>query len=291
MSHKEILNILQQQVKPALGCTEPVAVALAVSTAYKEISGNVERIIIRLSPNIYKNGMRVGIPGTKEKGIIFAVALSIVCAEPSLGLELFKNANDEAAKAAKLISKDLISIELDDKQGNFFIEALVKTDNGMARCVIKDSHTNIVHLEADGKVLLSNETVCAFDNGTVMRNETLASLTVKEILDFTESVAYEDIKFLLDGVALNITIANKGLEDRIGLGAGMSRLLQKGILRDDIVNKVRILTSAACDARMAGINLPVMSSAGSGNHGITAIIPPTIVSEYLGYDDESWPGR
>lgn len=90
MSREDILNILKQQVKPARGCTEPVAVALAVSTAYKEIKGNIEAINVKLSPNIYKNGMRVGIPGTKEKGIVFAVALSVICADPKLGLELFK---------------------------------------------------------------------------------------------------------------------------------------------------------------------------------------------------------
>ena len=288
MIRDDILNILKQQVKPARGCTEPVAVALAVSTAYREIKGNIEQINIKLSPNIYKNGMRVGIPGTKEKGIIFAVALSVICADPSLGLELFKNVNNKCIEETKeLISKNRIKVEIEDNQSNLFIEAKIKTDKGQACCIVKDSHTNIVYLEADGKVVYSEkDRKCAFDEGFSTHKASLSDLSVKEIKDFVESVAYEDIEFLLDGVMLNITMANKGLEGKIGLGAGMSQLLQKGILRDDIVNKVRILTSSACDARMAGINLPVMSSAGSGNHGITAIIPPTVVSRYLGYDDK-----
>lgn len=289
MSRNDILNILKQQVRPARGCTEPVAVALAVSTAYRETKGNIEEINVKLSPNIYKNGMRVGIPGTtKEKGIVFAVALSVICADPALGLELFENVNDSCIeKARSLMSKNKIIVEIENNQGNFFIEAKLRTDKGEACCRIKDSHTNIVYLEADGRIVYSEEDKkCAFDEGFSGHRASLASLSVKGIKDFAESVAYEDIRFLLDGVELNINMANKGLEDRIGLAAGMSQLLQKGILRDDIVNQVRILTSAACDARMAGINLPVMSSAGSGNHGITAIIPPTVVCRYLGYSEE-----
>ena len=288
LSGEDILNILKQQVKPALGCTEPVAVALAVSTAYKEIGGNVKEISVNLSPNIYKNGMRVGIPGTKEKGIVFAVALSVICADPGLGLELFKNVNacciDEARK---LVVENKIAVEIVADQGNFFIEAKIKTDKGEACCIVKDNHTNIVYLEANGKTVYSEaDKKCASSVGFSGNNVSLINLSIKQIKEFAENAAFEDIKFLLDGVELNINMANKGLEGKIGLGAGMGQLLQKGILKDDIVNQVRILTSAACDARMAGINLPVMSSAGSGNHGITAIIPPTIVCRYLGYDDE-----
>lgn len=288
MSREDILNILKQQVKPARGCTEPVAVALAVSTAYREIKGNVCKISIKLSPNIYKNGMRVGIPGTNEKGIVFAAALSVICADPDLGLELFKNVNDGCiSEAAKLVAENKIAVETIDDKGNFYIEANVVTDKGKACCIVKDSHTNIVYLEANDKVIYDkNDDKCVFSDGCNTGKSSLKNLSIREIKDFVETVPFEDIKFLLDGVELNINIANKGLEAKIGIGAAMNQLMQKGILRDDVVNQVRILTSSACDARMAGINLPVMSSAGSGNHGITAIIPPTVVCRYLGYDSE-----
>lgn len=288
MSKDDVLTILKQQVKPTRGCTEPVAVALAVSTAYKEIKGNVDKINIKLSPNIYKNGMRVGIPGTKEKGILFAVALAVLCGAPELGLELFKNVNDSFINKAKdLVAENKISIEIMYGQNNFFIEANVLTDNGSACCRVKDNHTNIVYLEVNGNVIYSDEdNNCIFKEGFNSNKLSLKNLSIREIINFIEDVPFEDISFLLEGVELNISMAKKGLEGKIGIGAGMSQLLQKGIMRDDIVNQVRILTSAACDARMAGINLPVMSSAGSGNHGITAIIPPTIVCRYLGYDNE-----
>jgi len=288
LSKNDVLTILKQQVKPARGCTEPVAVALAVSTAYKEIKGNVDKINVKLSPNIYKNGMRVGIPGTKEKGIVFAVALAVLCGAPELGLELFKNVNDSFINKAKdLVAENKISIEIMYGQNNFFIEANVLTDNGSACCRVKDNHTNIVYLEVNGNVIYSDEdNNCIFKEGFNSNKLSLKNLSIREIINFIEDVPFEDISFLLEGVELNISMAKKGLEGKIGIGAGMSQLLQKGIMRDDIVNQVRILTSAACDARMAGINLPVMSSAGSGNHGITAIIPPTIVCRYLGYDNE-----
>lgn len=288
LGKEDILMILKQQVKPARGCTEPVAVALAVSTAYKEIKGNVYKINVKLSPNIYKSGMRVGIPGTKEKGIVFAVALSILCGDPEFGLELFKDVNEFFIEKAKnLVEENIISIDIVDDQGNFFIEAQISTDNGSACCRIKDNHTNVVYLEVNGEVIYSEEKrKCVFNEGFNGNKVSLKNLSIKEIMNFIEAVSFGDISFLLEGVELNISMANKGLEGKIGIGAGMSELLRKGILRDDIVNQVRILTSAACDARMAGINLPVMSSAGSGNDGITAIIPPTIVCRYLGYDNE-----
>lgn len=288
LNREDILNILNQQVKPALGCTEPVAVALAVSTAYREIEGKVNSINVKLSPSIYKNGVMVGIPGTKEKGIVFAIALAVICGNPDLGLELFKSVNDcSINEARKLTQENKISISIDDKQCNFFIEAKITTDKGEACCIVKDNHTNIVYLEANGTIIYDkDDKKCVFNGNFNGHKSSILNLNVREIKDFIESVPLKDIKFLLDGVDLNISMANKGLESKIGLGAGMSQLLQKGILRDDIVNQVRILTSAACDARMAGINLPVMSSAGSGNHGITAIIPPTVVCRYLGYDDE-----
>lgn len=283
---KELLQSLINGVKPALGCTEPVAVGLATAKAYESIKGEVKSIDVRVSPNIYKNGMGVGIPGTKEIGLVFASALGVTCGDASLGFQVFRGVDEETTlKAQEMVDAKLVNVELEDEMGNFFIEAIVETDKGKGTCIIKDSHINIVYVEANGEVLFNKE-----EEGkvTVNANEYLKDVNLKDIKDFVERVPFSDISFLLEGVKLNMDIAKVGLEEKSGpgLGAAMNILMEEGVMQKDVINQARVLTSAACDARMAGINMPVMSSAGSGNHGITAIIPPAVMCDFLACDDE-----
>lgn len=282
----KLLKTLIDGVKPALGCTEPVAVGLAAAKAYEDVKGDIESVTVKVSPNIYKNGMGVGIPGTKEIGLVFAAALGITCGDPNLGFEVFRPVNNKAvAEAETLVKNNQVSVDLEDTKGNFYIEAKVITDKGKGICIIKNSHTNIVYVEANGKVLFEKEEE---EKSNSNDNEYLKYITLKDIRNFVENISCQDIDFLLEGVKLNMEIAKVGLEQKPGpgLGAAMNLLMSEGGMQKDVINEARVLTSAACDARMAGINMPVMSSAGSGNHGITAIIPPTVVCEYLGCDDE-----
>ena len=282
----ELLRSLRSGVKLALGCTEPVAVGLGVAKAYEGVLGQVKNISVKVSPNIYKNGMGVGIPGTKEIGLVFAAALGLTCGDANLGLEVFRSVNNKAiSQAQELIKSDAILVQLEDKKDNFYIEAIVETSNGKGICIIKNTHTNIVHVEANEKVLFSKEEVNQVSSNG---NEYMRNIGLKNIREFIETVEYSDIEFLLEGVKVNMDIAKVGLEEKAGpgLGAAMKLLMSEGVMQKDVINEARVLTSAACDARMAGINMPVMSSAGSGNHGITAIIPPAVVCEHMGYDDE-----
>lgn len=283
---KQLLETLINGVKPALGCTEPVAVGIAVAKAHEVVNGEVNDINVEVSPNIFKNGMGVGIPGTKEIGLVFASALAITCGDANLGLEVFKAVNDTAiSQAEELVEKGLVNVELEDSKGNFYIRAKVKTDKGQGICVIRDNHTNIVYIEANGETLYESKEANTSDAHS---NEYLKDVKLQDIREFVETVPYEDIKFLLEGVKLNMDMAKVGLDEKPGpgLGAAMNLLMDEGVMKKDVINEARVLTSAACDARMAGINMPVMSSAGSGNHGITAIIPPTVVCEHIGCDDE-----
>ncbi|MDR7869234.1 MAG: L-serine ammonia-lyase, iron-sulfur-dependent, subunit alpha [Tissierellaceae bacterium] len=284
--YEKLLTSLINGVKPALGCTEPVAVGLATAKAYEVIKGEIERVTVKVSANIYKNGMGVGIPGTKEIGLTFAAALGITCGEANLGLEVFRNVDEITTEnAQELVNNQQVQVLLEDEKGNFYIEAEVVTNNGTGICIIKNNHTNIVYVEANGKIIFDNDVVQG-SNGN--NNEYMKDLNLQDIRDFVETVDYKDIEFLLEGVKLNMGIAKVGMEEKPGpgLGAAMNLLMTEGVMQRDVINKARALTAAACDARMAGFNLPVMSSAGSGNHGITAIIPPTVVCEHMGYDDE-----
>ncbi|HZK00992.1 MAG TPA: L-serine ammonia-lyase, iron-sulfur-dependent, subunit alpha [Tissierellaceae bacterium] len=283
----DLLEVLQNEVKPALGCTEPVALGLGVAKAYSVVGGEVKKIDVELSPNIYKNGMGVGIPGTTEKGLVFASALAITCGDPSLGLEVFSKVDDKSvAEANKLVEDDIISIKVEAEKGNFYIRAEVTTDKGKGLCIIKDKHTNIVYVQANEDVIFEKNEPKQLNAGSSYGK--LGDYSLRDIRYFVENVPYSDIKFMHDGVKLNMDIAKVGLEEKSGsgLGAALQNLLKDNLLHDDEITNARILTSAACDARMSGINMPVMSSAGSGNHGITAIIPPTVVCEHMGYDEE-----
>lgn len=284
---EDLLQVLKNEVKPALGCTEPVALGLAVAQAYKVVEGEVKAINAKLSPNIYKNGMGVGIPGTPEKGLVFASALAITCGDPSLGLEVFSAVDEKSVEEARdLVRKDLIKIEVEAEKGNFYIEVEVITDKGRGFVIIKDSHTNFVLIKANDEVIFEKEEILGAPSASSYGN--LKDYYLTDIRYFVENIPYNDIAFMLEGVKLNMDMAEVGLQDKsgAGLGAALNALVEEGIMQKDLVNEVRILTSAACDARMAGINMPVMSSAGSGNHGITAIIPPAVVCESMGYDDE-----
>ena len=288
MENERIVQILKEQVKPAFGCTEPVAVAIAVSKAAEQINGNIENVSVKLSPNIYKNGMRVGIPGTSEKGIPFAIALSIVCGNSDLGLEIFKDVSEkDINKAKEFLKLNIIDIQIENKKAAFYIEANIKTDKGTSKCIIEDSHTNIVLVEANGNIIYEKKPDKRRDSSSSNVHE-LGDLTIKELREAIEQIPFKDLEFLLEGAKMNMDMAIEGLShgSGLGLGAGIDKLMKGGMLGKDIVNQARVYTAAAADARMSGVNMPVMSSAGSGNHGITAIIPPTVVCKQLNLGDE-----
>lgn len=281
----DLLEVLISGVKPALGCTEPVALGLAVSNAYEMIKGSIEKIDIKVSTNVYKNGMGVGIPGTNKIGLDFAAALGITCGNPNMELEVFNEVNDKYVKEAeKLLSRKIISFSIEDNIDKLYIEANITTDQGRGICIIKGGHTNIVYKEVNGKVIFEKKEEKEDENGKC----NLQDVTLIEIREFIENVPYKDIKFMLEGVELNMNIAKYGLQNQSGpgLGAAIYKMISQGAIKEDLVSKSRALSAAASDARMAGVNMPVMSSAGSGNHGITAIIPLVVVCEDLACDEE-----
>lgn len=287
--YKEFMNNLTEGVKPALGCTEPVAVGLAASAAYKDLKGKVESIEIRVSPNIYKNGMGVGIPGTTEIGLIFAAALGVTCGDCKLGLEVYKNVNQKAVEDAnRLIEEDRVEVNLEEDEGRFYIEALVKTSGGSGKCIIRDSHTNIVYIEKNGEIELEKKKPSREDELDDEKCLNLENVEIVDIRNFIENVEYRQIEFLIEGARMNKKAAEVGLREKPGpaIGAALKSLIDQGFIEKNMVNDAKIMASAASDARMAGLNIPVMSSGGSGNQGITAIIPVMVACEYLECSDE-----
>lgn len=283
--HKEFLNSLITGVKPAIGCTEPVAVGIAVSKAYDGIDEDIEKVIVRVSPNIFKNGKGVGIPNTNEIGLVFASSLAAVCGDGDLLLEVFKNVDEKAIILAQnLIDSGKINIDIERNEGNFFISGEVITKNYSGLCEIRNSHTNITKIIKNGDIVFEKEYESIVSNG----ENYLHNIDIEDIRNFVENISFGEIKFLLDGIDLNKKMADYGIDNNsgVGLGSHLNQLIKEGKLDASPSNMARMISSAACDARMSGVNMPVMSSAGSGNQGIAAIIPVAVMGDHLNVDEE-----
>lgn len=277
---QQIIELIHQQVVPAIGCTEPMAVALCVAKATELLGKVPERIELRLSANILKNAMGVGIPGTGMIGLPIAVALGALIGRSELGLEVLRDCDKKAVERGKAYIEEnriFISLEQEDKD-KLFINALCTADGHEAEARIKTSHTHFVYLRKDEEVLNDN------DKGNDHENEHESQepqLTLRKVYDFAIETDIEELRFILEAKKLNEAAAASGLKENYGhqLGKTMCSPLGKGIMGESIFSKVLSATSCACDARMAGAMVPVMSNSGSGNQGICATMPVVVFAE------------
>jgi L-cysteine desulfidase len=282
-------QFLKEEVKPALGCTEPVAVALAVSRAREELEGTPERVEVLLSSNIFKNGATVGIPGSGGlKGNEVAAALALVSGKSVYGLEVLKDCGpDDVEAAMKLLQAGAVKISVDRNISGVFVHARVMNDGHSASCTIEKNHANITEVKRDDTIILSSSTPKDGGAAALSAAEGIALMTWDEVMGYLEEADEADLAFLLDGVKMNLAIAEKGFESGVGLGAGrMIRDLSSNFENADLGAKIKAWSGAASDARMSGAPMPVMSSAGSGNHGITAILPVALFAEEKGMSEE-----
>lgn len=275
----EILALIKSGVMPALGCTEPGAVALAAAYAGQALGEETpRRIEVSVDSNVYKNGMAVGVPGTGKVGLAIAAALGALISDPALELSVLCNITPELLRKAEgMIGENRVEIDLNDHQG-LYISASVFGAVGSARAVIEGKHTNLVLLERDGAAISlkvdrsTRKIVAPFNN---------ASVTLSELISAVETMPDEDFEFFEESIRMNTAAARIGLNNRLGMavGANYQDLIDKKVLADDLALYAKVLTASAADARMSGENIPVMSVAGSGNHGLTAILPVLAVAE------------
>jgi len=285
-------EFLKEEVKPALGCTEPGAVALCVARAREELDDlDIASIEVRVSKSIYKNGMYVGIPGTDGlKGNDVAAALGAVCGKSALGLEVLKHCGRGHLEHAMTMLKDgKVRVIPDLGRDGVFVKADVMSSSGQkAACLIEGAHTRIVRVEKNGRVVTENseaptEKSSKKPEGDVSKQ--LANMRYREALRLLGEMDDDDVEYIMEGVAMNVAMAEWGFEHDVGLGFGAMIKNLAGESWDTeagLPAKVKAWCAAASDARMMGVPLPVMSSAGSGNHGITAILPVYIVAEHDG---------
>lgn len=288
VTEQTYINLLRSEVVPALGCTEPIAVALAVARAREALPGKCVRVSVATSANIYKNGMGVGIPGTGQTGLTIAAALGAIEGRSADSLELLKHVNAEVvARARLLVAEGAIDIHIQEGSPKLYVRATLHDKEGnVATCTIQDKHSSIAEVTLNGKSLLAG------GDGTVDDSECHAApsdgsaaraITVTGIFDFADKVPIEKIAFILESEKLNRKIAQEGLSGNYGLEVGrkIKERMEAGTLGKGLMTEAMAMTAAASDARMAGSTTPVMSNSGSGNQGITATLPVVAAADYL----------
>jgi L-cysteine desulfidase len=290
-------DILAVEVAPALGCTEPVAIALCSAAAASVLPDrDISSIEIWVDPNIYKNGIAVLIPGTNGlSGLDVAAALGASGGDPTLRLEVLRPITEAVALRAKRFTEESpVSVNIVTDTKGLFIRSIVRTRTDEAECIIRGHHDNIVSLKLNGGDITGHPLLVGEDCGAQKIDlqqveEWLRKLSLKRLVEFLDDLDGEDLEFLEKGVQTNLRLAEYGLKFGSGLGIGKTfeRLVRQRLIRSDMIVAARTLTSAASDARMAGVPLPAMSSAGSGNHGLTATLPIWAVKDYLECDHKT----
>ena len=280
-----IVDLINREVVPAIGCTEPIAVALCTARAAETLGAGPERIAVRLSANILKNAMGVGIPGTGMIGLPIAVALGALIGRSEYRLEVLRDVTPEAVERGReMIGRRCISIGL--KEGvceKLYIEAEVEAAGHRAVAVIAGGHTDFVFVSRDGEVLFDKRTPAGCDEeaGEV-------PLTLARVWDFAMTSPVEELRFILETRRLNMAAAERSLAGEYGhcVGRTLRCDRERKVMGDSLFTRILSYTSAACDARMAGAMIPVMSNSGSGNQGIAATLPVAVYADEVHASEE-----
>ena len=282
-----IIAAIRGEMALASGCTEPVAVALACSRAYQEIGGKLESIEVVADPGIYKNGFSCIVPGTEEVGLAAAAALGALAGRAELALEVLRDVtNSDVAAARHMVERGAVGVHVKKGEPDIYIAARVSTSEGWARVLVRKRHTNVVRIEVNGELRFQakRERVGAVGE----RHFDVRELRVADMVRFVADVPFEGVDFVLEAVQVNKVLARSGLEGNLGVGVGrgMSGLLEEGEIADDLVSSAQLMTASAVDARMGGARESAMSIAGSGSHGIIATMPIVAIAEKKGIGDE-----
>ena len=277
---EQIIALMKREVVPAIGCTEPIAVALCTAKATETLGCIPEHINVYLSANILKNAMGVGIPGTGMIGLPIAIALGALIGKSEYQLEVLKDCTSEAVEKGKemIAQPQFINISLKDNiEEKLYIEATCTQGNNVATAIVSGGHTHFVYLCRNGEVSLDKRT-----GTSLTEDEEQVDLTLRKVYDFATTAPVDEIRFILEAKRLNKAAAEQAFKGCYGHGLG--RMLrdnknEEKIMGNNTFTHILSYTSAACDARMAGAMIPVMSNSGSGNQGISATLPVVIYAE------------
>ena len=281
----ELTRLIQEDMRPALGVTEPGAIAFAVSTARRHVSGTVQHVLLRLNSGMFKNAFTCGIPGSSEVGNYHAAALGAVGADPDKGLECLDGITPEQARQARsMVDAGQIQVEMSEITSRIFIEATVTTQEGSACVTIRDAHTNIVSIQENGRTVFEAPAPSQSDEEAppLIHRYTLAQLH-----DYALHVPVEELTFLRRAFEMNMALCRAGLDSgRTTFGPWLLRANGGQLISRDERKTASLLCNAAIEARVLGLPEPAMSVTGSGAHGIIATLPLYAACQVNGYSEE-----
>ena len=272
-TRERIIALIHQEVVPAIGCTEPMCVALCTAKATEQLGCRPEKIEVRLSANILKNAMGVGIPGTGMIGLPIAIALGALIGKSDYQLEVLKDLTPEALDEGKqYVAENRIHITM--KEGiseKLYAEVVCSAAGKQSTAIIAGSHTHFVEDEAS----------LAAHHSTFSANPESIALNMRLVYDFAMTAPLDEIRFIDDARTYNLNAAREAIKGNYGhnLGKTIDRPLAKGIFGHSIYSHIISRTASACDARMGGAMIPVMSNSGSGNQGICATNPVCVYAK------------
>lgn len=293
-NQKKLLTLIKQRTIPAIGCTEPVAIAFATAIAKEHLEkkiGNINlekditTINIQVSINIFKNGKSVIIPNTNKTGLDLAAALSLVCGNSANSLCIFADVNKTYIKKANnILKRKLIKIIPVLDVNDVFVQVELKGEKNNVKVVLEGGHTDIKFIEIDGEKVFEDKSV----GDKTISSEFLKKMTFNEIKKISEEIDIKELDFILEGIDINKKAAQEGLKKKNSLrwGASLLKLQKEGKIANDASIKARILTAAGADIRMGGGNCPIMTSGGSGNQGLGVILPIFVVAEEVNASQE-----
>lgn len=284
----QIIKLIHQEVIPAIGCTEPVAVALAAAKAAETLGAKPTKIEVFLSANILKNAMGVGIPGTGMVGLPIAIALGSLIGKSAYGLEVLRDLTPDAlAEGKQMIESKCIHIALKENVDKLYIEVNCSAGEDTSKVIICHEHTNIIYVEKNGEVLTDlrqsgngSEEVCAAHDEL--------KLSFSTVYEFAMEMPLDDICFILETADLNKKAAEASIQGNFGhmVSKTVSGAFGKKYMGESPYTHMLVMTAAACDARMDGAMIPVMSNSGSGNQGIAATLPVLSFAEDIKCTEE-----
>ena len=285
----EMIKVVKREVVPALGCTEPVSLALAAAIAAQRLGKPVEKIEAKVSANLMKNGMGVTVPGTGMTGLFIAAAVGAIGGDPWGKLEVLKNLTPaQVRKAQQMVAQGRVEVMVADVPHVLYSEAKVMHGEEWVTVAIADTHTQVVRIEENGKVVFQMELEDYVANAMEYKSS-IAGIKARDVFDFAIGVPLEMIRFIHEAAELNTSLSREGMSGQYGLhiGTAMDRQRQQGLLTDGLLTQILMRTTAASDARMGGAALPAMTNSGSGNQGIAATMPVVVVAEYVKANEES----
>lgn len=283
MQNQDIfIKILEKEMVPALGCTDPIGVAFAAAYARQYTKGKIISITGELSVNIIKNAAAVCIPKTCGKcGVDVAIALGAIGGNPNKGLEVLSNITDEdVKKAEELIEKGGIIIKVSSNSKKLYMKVTVKTNEDESIVTMEDSYTGITSVFVNGVNVFSKNRKDDYEEVEKISYE---FLSLKSILEFAESVSIDRLEIIKKAITMNMTIAEEGFRNDYGVSVGKSirNFVKNGMMSDDYTSMAMMWAAAATDARMAGCDIPIISNTGSGNQGLASTIPVIIIAKKM----------